>query len=84
MTQNTITLPEPIIAYIHERLADGRYASLSDYVSELISEDMTHRNASTGDLRNLLDEAEKSGVSERGLEEILDYARSGRKPQSTL
>ena len=84
MTKHTITFPQPIVDYLGERMAEGGYASLSDYVSELITDDMARRNDATGKLRSLLDDAEKSGLSERSLDEILDYVRAGRKPTSAV
>jgi Arc/MetJ-type ribon-helix-helix transcriptional regulator len=85
MTNHTITLADPVVAYIDDRLADGSYASLSDYLSELIVQDMARRANATHELRDLLNDAEESGLSPRSLDEILTAARSvGRDPESKV
>ncbi|MCV3737457.1 type II toxin-antitoxin system ParD family antitoxin [Rhizobium sp. TRM96647] len=79
MTKHTIALPEPIAEYVGRRLADGHYASLSEYLADLVAKEMAEREAAVEQLRELLDEAEDSGVSERGLDEVLEFARSGSR-----
>ena len=79
MTKHTIALSEPIAEYVDRRLADGHYASLSEYFADLVAKEMAEREVAVEQLRGLLDEAEESGVSERGLDEILAMARSGAK-----
>lgn len=76
MSKHTITLPEPIADYIEQRVADGQYGSVSDYLAELVGRDMTFRHESVENLRALLDEAETSGISQRNLDDILHFARS--------
>ena len=84
MTKHTITLPEPIADYVDRRVADGQYSSLSDYLADLVTKEMTEREMAIDELRGLLDDAETSGISNRGLEEILEHVRfSGPKPAST-
>lgn len=80
MTKHTITLSEPLAAYLDRRLADGDYASASDYLADLVDRDRIERTEAAKALGMLLDQAEESGISERSLDEILVHARSpGRK-----
>lgn len=83
MSKQTITLAEPIQAYIDGRIADGRNSSLSEYVSYLIAQDISRQEDETIALRGLLDAAEESGLSERSLEEILEYARSSDRKSAS-
>lgn len=85
MTKHTITLTDPVIAYIDDRLANGGYASLSDYLSELIVQDMARRADATRELSNILDEAEASGISPRNLDQILEAAgTTNRQPKRAV
>lgn len=85
MTRYTITLPKPIAEYIDRRLAEGAFASLNDYVANLVDRDINQRQQAETELRGLLDEAEESGISERGVRDVFEYARSpARKPSGVL
>ncbi|CAN7641104.1 type II toxin-antitoxin system ParD family antitoxin [Rhizobium sp. LjRoot30] len=85
MTRYTITLPKPIAEYIDRRLAEGAFASLNDYVADLVDRDINQRRQAETELRGLLDEAEESGISERGVRDVFEYARSpARKPSGVL
>lgn len=79
MTKHTIALPEPIAEYVDRRLADGHYASLSEYFADLVAKEMAEREVAVEQLRGLLDEAEDSGVSERSIDEVFAHARSGSR-----
>ena len=85
MTRYTITLPKPIADYIDRRLAEGAFASMNDYVADLVDREISHRKQAEAELRGLLDEAEESGLSERGMHDVFEYAKSpSRKPTGVM
>lgn len=79
MGKQTITLAEPMLRYVDGRIAAGQNSSLSEYVSDLIAQDIVRQEANVSALRNLLISAEESGISERSAEEIFKLARSRRR-----
>lgn len=79
MTKHIITLPEPIAAFLEQRIADGQYESASQYILDLVTKDMSERTHAAQTLRALLEEAEDSGISDHSLEQIFDLARSEKR-----
>lgn len=61
-TSLDVSLPEPLRAYAQERVAEGAYPSLSDYVRALIVEHMRRREEERVDA--LLLEGLNSGPAE--------------------
>ncbi len=75
MATMTISLPDPMKAWVEEQIAEGEYATSSDYVRDLIRRDREARERS-GALRRLIEEAEASGITESSVEEIFAEARA--------
>jgi antitoxin ParD1/3/4 len=69
-----VSLTDPMKRWVQERIDSGDYASASDYIRDLIRHDQQRRDAQAA-LVDALIEGEQSGLSERGIDEILGEAR---------
>ena len=74
MATMNISLPDPMKEWVEAQAATGRYSNVSDYMRDLIRRDQ-EREHKLAALRRFVDEAEASGVSSRGIEEIMAEAR---------
>lgn len=74
MASMNVSLPDPMRDWVQNRLDSGKYASVSDYVRDLI-----RRDQETTDRRqmlvNALIEGEQSGISNRKVTDILAAIR---------
>ena len=74
MASMNVSLPDPMRDWVQNRIDSGKYASVSDYVRDLI-----RRDQETADRRlalvNALIEGEQSGISERKVTDILATLR---------
>ena len=74
MASMNVSLPDPMRDWVQNRLDTGKYASVSDYVRDLI-----RRDQETADRRqmliNALIEGEQSGISDRKVTDILAAIR---------
>ena len=75
MATMTVSLPDPMKDWVEAQIQTGAYASSSDYVRDLIRRDREQK-ARVDALRKLIDEADASGISPRGLDEIFVDARA--------
>ena len=75
MAQMNISIPEKLKAWVESRVADGSYASSSDYLRDLVRQDQRERGALER-LRAEIEAGRASGISERGLKEIIAEARA--------
>lgn len=74
MATMNVSLPDPMKAWVEAQAKTGRYANASDYVRDLIRRDQ-ERAEKVDVLQKLIDDGLASGVSDRGLDEILADAR---------
>ena len=84
MTRKTITIPEAMEDWVKAQISDGRYASDSEYFRDLIRRDQERRQNEMK-LRQLLDNAEESGFSDRTVQDIMaaveeNMREAGRVP----
>ena len=82
MATMTISLPDPMKEWIEARIKEGEYASTSDYVRDLVRRDRERRlrpELTLDDLRQIVDEARMSGVSNQSVAEILARAKRQAK-----
>ncbi|WP_336975228.1 type II toxin-antitoxin system ParD family antitoxin [Sphingobium aromaticiconvertens] len=63
MATMNVSLPDPMRDYVQNRIDSGQYASVSDYVRDLIRRDQTETEVEQGWLREL------DASIERGLED---------------
>ena len=78
MATMNVSLPDPMKAWVEAQAQTGRYANASDYVRDLIRRDQ-ERVEKIAAMQKLIDEGLASGVSERGMDEILADARARAK-----
>jgi antitoxin ParD1/3/4 len=69
MTSKTITIPEPMDAWVKAQVDGGRYGNDSEYFRDLIRRDQDRRLAEY-QLRSLIDEGRESGESDDKIPEI--------------
>jgi antitoxin ParD1/3/4 len=72
MVTMTISLPEQLKDWLDEYVKNGRYATVGEYLGELIRENRARREALVG----ALIEGEQSGTSGRTVREIAAAAKA--------
>ena len=75
MAQMNISIPDKLKAWVESRVADGSYASSSDYLRDLVRQDQRERNRLEW-LRAEIQAGRDSGVSDRSLKDIVAEARA--------
>jgi len=75
MAKVTISMPDLMSTYVSKRIASGQYGNVSEYFRDLVRRDQERIGAML-DLRDMLDRAEASGISEKSLEEIKAEVKS--------
>lgn len=75
MVRHTISLPDPMSHYIDLQVSSGQYGNISEYIRDLIRRDQEQKQLAINELRNLLDKAEASGISQMSMGEIRERAR---------
>jgi antitoxin ParD1/3/4 len=75
MAQLNFSIPDRLKAFVEARVADGSYASSSDYLRDLVRQDQRRLEA-LEHLRAEIQAGIDSGISERSLSDIIADARS--------
>ena len=75
MAQMNISIPDKLKAWVESRVADGSYASSSDYLRDLVRQDQREL-AQLERLRTEVQAGRDSGVSDRSLQDIVSEARA--------
>ena len=75
MAQMNISIPDKLKAWVESRVADGSYASSSDYLRDLVRQDQREL-AQLERLRAEIQAGRDSGVSDRSLQDIVAEARA--------
>lgn len=75
MATMNVSLPDPMKQWVEEQSASGKYANASDYIRDLIRRDQV-RAENERCLREIVDNARASGVSEQTFKEIIADARA--------
>jgi len=70
MASMNVSLPDPMRDWVQQRLDTGQYASVSDYVRDLIRRDQMQAEEQEALIAALVT-GEKSGISKRRIPEIL-------------
>jgi antitoxin ParD1/3/4 len=76
MAQMNISIPEQLKSWAEARVAEGRYASTSDYIRDLVRRDQEAEEARRR-LQAAIDEGQASGISERDPFAYLEELRGG-------
>ncbi len=69
MTKISITMPDEMGKYIQSAMKARQFENTSEYFRHLVRQDQERENK-IAELRNMLDKAEASGISERTAEDI--------------
>lgn len=85
MIRKTISIPEPMAAFIKGRLKSGLYGNDSEYFRELVRRDQERQNqqASKAAFENMIQESIASGHTDMTLDEIIIEAQSRAKADET-
>jgi antitoxin ParD1/3/4 len=75
MAQMNISIPDKLKAWVESRVADGSYASSSDYLRDLVRQDQRERVA-LARLQADIDLGRASGKSDRDLKQIIAETRA--------
>ena len=75
MVRHTISLPDPMSNYIDHQVSSGQYGNISEYIRDLIRKDQEQKQLAINELRNLLEKAEASGISQLSMSDIRERAR---------
>jgi antitoxin ParD1/3/4 len=86
MATMTVSLPDPMKDWIEAQIRHGDYASVSDYVRDLVRRDRDRREQelTLDELRNKLAASRDSGISNRTVDEIFAEAREIAKGRGLL
>lgn len=77
MATMTVSLPDPMKDWIEAQIQHGDYASVSDYVRDLVRRDRDRREQelTMDELRQKLAASKDSGISTRTVDEIFAEAQ---------
>ncbi len=81
-----LNLPPDIVGWIESRVAKGGFASADEYVADLVKRDRkdhTHAQLTIDDLRRMVDESRRSGISKKTTREIFEEAVAISKARGT-
>ncbi len=81
MAQMNISIPDKLKQWVESRVADGSYASSSDYVRDVLRRDQQRLEA-IARLQAEIDLGRASGISERSLAQIIEDARAKHAPRA--
>jgi antitoxin ParD1/3/4 len=86
MATMTVSLPDPLKDWIEAQIRHGDYASVSDYVRDLVRRDRDRRQQelTLDELRKKLADSRDSGISNRTVDEIFAEAREIAKGRGLL
>lgn len=84
MNRLTISMPEQMNAYVEAQINAGRYGNISEYFRDLVRRDQERRETAIQELRDMLDKAEASGISQRNVPEIMEAARKEARQKGLL
>jgi antitoxin ParD1/3/4 len=81
MATMNISVPDLMRDYVQRRIDGGRYASVSDYVRDLIRKDQ-ERAEKIGAMQALIDDGLASGIGGRSMGELLEAAKLQARSRS--
>ncbi len=81
MAQMNISIPDQLKAWVESRVAEGSYASSSDYLRDLVRQDQREQ-AMSAKFQAEIERGRASGISERSLSQIIEETRAKRQPRA--
>ena len=82
MASMNVSVPDLMRDWVQQRIESGQYASVSDYVRDLIRQDQV-RAAEQAVIVAALIEGENSGISNRRIPEIVAAVKQGSRTTAT-
>ena len=84
MIRKTISMPDDMGSWIESRIESGQYNNDSEYFRDLVRKDQERQDAIIT-LQNMMEEARRSGISDKSMEDIMKEAeerlrRDGKLP----
>ncbi len=83
MVKKTYSITETLDQYVGQRIKSGEYATDSEYVRDLIRRDQ-EENKEIAYIRSKLIQAEQSGFTEKGRDQILAEIKERAKANGDL
>lgn len=80
MATMNVSVPDPMRVWVEQRVESGQYASVSDYVRDLIRRDQAQAGEREAIIAALI-EGEEGGVSKRRIPEIRTAVKKGLQRQ---
>ena len=76
MATMTVSLPDPMKDWIEARVRDGEFASVSDYMRDLVRRDRMQRDQklTLDELRHLIEASRASGTGKRSIDDLFAQA----------
>ena len=76
MATMTVSLPDPMKEWIETQVLTGEYASVSDYVRDLVRRDWARRGQefSVDELRQIVADSRASGIGSRSMDDLFAEA----------
>lgn len=84
MSRVTISMPDQMNKWVEAQVSAGRYGNVSEYFRDLVRRDQETREAAIQELRQIIDEAEAGGISERTIDEVFEAARQKARQKGLL
>jgi len=75
MATMNVSLPDQMKDWVEAQVATGRYANVSDFVRDIIREEIDREQA-RDEFDRIVEKARASGISERSADEIMADARA--------
>lgn len=79
MTHLTVSIPPDLLAWVQAQVDAGRYPDADSYLRDLIQHDRSDRSDAYDALEELMVDAERSGISSRSPQEVIDAARKSAR-----
>ena len=84
MSRLTISMPKQMSDWVEAQVNAGRYGNVSEYFRDLVRHDQDRKQSAIRELRDILDRAEASGISQSTLPEIVEAARQEARQRGLL
>ncbi|MEM6901752.1 MAG: type II toxin-antitoxin system ParD family antitoxin [Pseudomonadota bacterium] len=70
MSRLTISLPDQMSDWVSDQVSAGRYGNVSEYFRDLVRRDQEQRRGAIDALRDMLEQAHRSGKSDKDFDAI--------------
>ncbi len=84
MDKITISIPGPMGDYVKARIASGQYGNVSEFFRDLVRRDQEKQSRAINELREMMDLAEASGISDQTGKQVIAQARQEARAKGLL